>query len=324
MAINRKNKTGLKIRLWAFSFYDGVFLSTLLALFAFLIAYPFLNDNNQAIIYMIQKKYQKAEKKWLKALSHNPFSPLYRLNLSLNYQLSEHTGKALQEQGVIQNFFSARAKGEKNSAGKQPISDILFFSFFNSAVAETQNNHIEQALNFYQRALSFKPLSLEVKTNIELLTKKQEGHKKGEGKSEPKNKGEAQENNSSAGDKSHKENGQKGQNQKDQEKDSDQKGGQGPEGETESLQDSQSESANKPKNLEAGTGSANESENPQVDSQNQQSRGSGRDNHWQAPDQELDEAQTSAILKAISEQEKQIKKRRQQRQKRSAPTEKDW
>ena len=201
--LNYKQKEG-KISLWAFSFFDWAFIGVGLVLIAFLIVYPFLNNNNQAIVYLIQKKHEKAENKWRKALEQKPFSSLYRLNLALNYQLGRQTAKSLQEYQVVQNFFLSNNRektGERNldrdflnpmsitgesSTTIKTNSQYVFYSFFNSAVVETQKNHIQQALQFYQEALAFEPHSLEVKTNIELLTKKSQGNKKS-GKSKQKN-----------------------------------------------------------------------------------------------------------------------------------------
>ena len=48
---------------------------------------------------------------------------------------------------------------------------------FNSAVAASGKGEVDRALSFYQKALSYRPRSIEAKTNIELLTRKTQSKK---------------------------------------------------------------------------------------------------------------------------------------------------
>ncbi len=297
-----------KTRLWAFSFYDWLFITGALILMAGLFVVPFLNPNNQALIQLLQKKHDKAEQKWRKLLSQYPFSHTYRMNLALNYQAGGQTDKALQEYQITRNLIH---KTKTENIKKEDKKRHLFFSFFNSATA--QNEDMEQAFHFYQEALAFQPDSRPIKTNIELLTQNQT-HKKKKGKKQKK-----------PGDKEQKE--KQGQEQKPGDKE-------------------QKQGPDKKENTDKGKKTGQDMKDQQEKESNQKS-GNTKENHKKSaspnpmelkkpePDKERNFApqglspklapdQTEAILKAISEQEKQIKKRRSHSRKKPSRREKDW
>ena len=305
----------MKPRVWVFSTYDWCFICGVIILGGALFVIPFLSHNNQAIVYMIQKKYEKAEKKWLQALSKNSFSSYYRMNLALNYILLNQPEKAIQEYEVTKKFIakagiSENFKIEKNkikgsssvdeegkfdesaSGGKGQYfhkEEILFYSFFNSAVAASQKEKTKDILDFYQQALTFRPHSLEVKTNIELLAK--------EGKSSSK-----QNQNESKSVKKKEEGSQESQSDK-------QKNNKSIKEKKEEAKKDKSE--DKDETLGKSSGEPNKKRDKSQDSK--------RDDK-----QILNKTQKEAILKAILDQENKIRERRNQEEKRSTVIEKDW
>ena len=208
---------------------------------------PFLDKNYQAIFYMAQKKYATAEKLWLQALGENTFYSMYRMNLALNYMFWKQPERALKEYEVTRNLLQ---KEKKLSV------DFSFFSFFNSALSQ---KGLQEALDFYQKALTFRPDSVEVKTNIELLMQAQSS--KGQDKDETK----------------------------------------GPE-----------------KNKKKQTKDQQEKE------KNQQASGGDKKQSAPEKEQKINKKQAEAVLKAILDQEKRIRERRQATSKRSPVVEKDW
>ena len=325
--LNNKQKVP---KVWAFSFFDWAFIGVVLILTAFLVVFPFLNHNNQAIVFLIQKKYEKAENKWRLALEQKPFSSLYRLNLALNYQLGEQSSKALKEYQVIQNFTKIK-------------NQHVFYSLFNSALVETQKNRVQQALNFYQNSLAFKPHSLEVKTNIELLLKKGQSDKKS-GESKKKNQRDLDKKGSSGGSSQEQKNQgeqktkqspeEQGPEQEKQEQEGqNQEQSQGQEQEQSQDQEQSQEGQDQEqerKNQQEQEGKNQEGQNqgqegqPQDLAELKNPSTSNKNKTQEGQQQNLNSAQTEAILQAISDQEQQIKKRRQRRRKTPSPNEKDW
>ena len=173
------------------SIYDLILLLGFIGITLFLIMNLFLfNENNRAIIYMTQKKYEEAEGILLKNLNKN-FSLLYRMNLAFNYTLSSQYEKSIQEYQVIKRLLNNGNDNHKTTnvllkqsedrtqnfqkksvlVQKNRQKDLLFYTSFNSAFASAQKGEINRALSFYQQALHIKSNSLETKINIELLTK---------------------------------------------------------------------------------------------------------------------------------------------------------
>jgi tetratricopeptide (TPR) repeat protein len=94
----------MKPRVLVFSYVDWFIVFGIIISIVFLLIFPFQNGNNQAAIYMFQKKYDKAEQKWREVLNKNPLFPFYRMNLALNYMLWEQPEKAIREYGVMKNL----------------------------------------------------------------------------------------------------------------------------------------------------------------------------------------------------------------------------
>lgn len=285
----------MKPRLLIFSYVDWLVVFSVVISGVFLLVYPFWSHNNQALFYMVQKKYEEAEKKWKKALSENAFSPFYRMNLALNYILWDQPEKAIQEYEVTKNLLE-----KVNNSSKE---EVLFYNFFNSAVAVTQKRDRKRALDFYQRALVPKPNSVEVKTNIELLVQAHKSSSQDEKKENSK---------SHLSDEQRKKEGDnKGEKNQNLQEDDKKKIGLA---QKEDEQKQESKEENKEKN---STSDEENQDKSQFDSQ-------AGPEHTRYDKQNLNKKQTEAILKAILEQEKKIRERRQRERKKNPVVEKDW
>ncbi|MDE0119957.1 MAG: hypothetical protein OXM55_08135 [Bdellovibrionales bacterium] len=327
-----------------FSFFDICFIFITLTSIGFLLVFPFLNYNNQALFYFFQKKYGIAEQKWLSALSQNSFSPFYRMNLALNYILLTQSDKAIQEYEVTRNLMKEKVpsqifqiqkeknqstshiKEQKRDSSKQDetqshkINDILFYTFFNSAISASQKGEPVQALDFYQKALGLRPHSREVKTNIELLVQnaptpqQQDDQKKEESDSSKKNEDHQEDHQQGA----KKEGAEEQENRKkDKSEDFDKKSEEQAKTENkEEMQKGQEERDKKKEQQNSGGEAQDKKEKDPLDFSKDRNNSSKR--------QQLDQRQTEAILKAILDQENKIRERRHQEEGRPSPIEKDW
>ena len=292
----------MKPRLLVFSYTDWLIVCGVIILGIFLFIFPFWNYNNQAVLYMIQKKYEKAEQKWRQALGENSLFPFYRMNLALNYMLWEQPEKAIREYEVTKNLV-----GKINYPNKE---EVLFYSSFNSAVAATQKGGRERAVDFYQQALVPRVESLEVKTNIELLIKESHSSSQDEKKesSQDDEKNQKEEEKESGESQDDQENEQDSMNQEKEQQD--QKEGEQSKDESEQNQ---------------GKGEENKEENPASGEENQSKSDDLQYQDSEERDkQKLNKTQTEAILKAILEQENKIRERRQRGQQKKPVVEKDW
>ena len=333
----------MKQKVLVFYAFDWCFLCVTLIIISGLLFIPFFDHNKQAILYMSIKQYEKAEKKWMQILSKDSFSSFYRMNLALNYILFDKPDKAIQEYEITRNLLKAGSvsgsfKTHKQSEAKSDIltsedeivepevvqkdkeqnykNKIVFYSFFNSAVASVRKGEVESALVFYQQALGPYPDSLEVKTNIELLAiNSQASSEKNKDKKDKKDKkddtskgsSEKKEEDKKEGKSSEENKENKGKGEKDQqdnkgEKDSDQE---------------------KEQKEQQGDQKNNESDTTGKDKQNSPESQSGQQGNSDRT-QNVNERQKEAILKAILEQEKKIRERRSQKSGKTSPVEKDW
>ena len=339
----------VKPKLLVFSNFDWIFVCVVVLLLGLFLVTPFFSYNNQAIPYMVQKKYDKAEKKWLQALNKKSLIPFYRMNLALNYLLSHQADKAIQENMIAGNLvkqikkqkrfkeqpdprlrgddgglrggrlsgddrFSREArysresgnpeetKGEnpkKKQASTRHLLDqyekkVLFYSFFNSAIAATVKGEMKNVLNFYQKALSVQPESLEVKTNIELLM------------------------NTNASSKDKKNSSKNSDNQEKKERE------EGKEEERESEKSKESQNQDKEKNKK-GDNNQNSSDDTKEEKRGKKGKENDSENQKGSSEKSsIDKKQQEAILKAILEGEKKIRERRNKSGKNSSAIEKDW
>ncbi len=348
-----------KIRL--FSRVDWFFVISIVIMLTVLFSVPFWNINNRALFQMTQKKYEKAENSWRKALGKQPFSPLYRMNLAFNYMLWENPEKAIQEYTFTRKLmstknFSYRIKEDEKSKQKRIFlsgngfsnSNLKEKTFFNSAISAVTTGNIDKALNFYQQALYLNPESLKTKTNIELLItsnlsknenadRKEEKKDKSEGaEQKPENqdnqneKGESEENNNKQ--KESKESEQQEQNQdhqgereeeqkkRNQSQQEQQEQNQGHQGEREEEQKKRNQSSQNG----GEQGNQEKAEHKGNPFNKNSKREYGNFKAGNRSNQKLNQKQTEVILKAILEQEKNIRERQQRERKRHPVVEKDW
>jgi Ca-activated chloride channel family protein len=158
-----------------------------------------IRDNNAAVKELETEKAFAAEKLFLKALANDPFRHELRFNLGNAYLVQKKYDRALKDyESVVR----------QNPIGQSAEQDSLRFkALFNGAIAAQELKNNDKALEMYQKALEIDPNSIEVKTNIELLSqnggggggqgdqqKPQDPNDKGEGqgeqpKEEPQEKG---------------------------------------------------------------------------------------------------------------------------------------
>lgn len=134
----------------------------------------YLNDSGLAQLQ--QKNFASAQKLFLKAMALDRTNISARMNLALTFELAGDSEKARKEFLAITKdpLFQNRPE--------------LFFAYFNLGKLLGDAKDIEGALQAYQKALSFRPDSIEVKTNIELLV--QEGGGGGSGSQQKQDQSE--------------------------------------------------------------------------------------------------------------------------------------
>lgn len=124
--------------------------------------------NREGLRHAEREEWGRAEELLLEALVEDPFSPVLRINLGRVFELQKKFDKALKEY---------------ESALRIPnlTEEMKFIAHFNAgnAAASREPRDTDLALRHYQEALSVRPNSTEVKTNIELLF--QAGSGKGRG-----------------------------------------------------------------------------------------------------------------------------------------------
>lgn len=135
------------------------------------------SDVQQLNMYLSQKKVAKnifdknisgAQDISIQSLAVQPDSAEALMNLGLTFELQKKNTEALSTYTTV----------EKNAKNEQ----FKFFAHFNKGQLLGQTSQIDEALDQYQAALKYNPNSLEVKTNIELLIKKQQQQQSSESK----------------------------------------------------------------------------------------------------------------------------------------------
>lgn len=117
--------------------------------------------NREGKSLLVAGRGESAQKKYIEALQYDPLLPELQLNLGLAYEVSQQPDNAMKQYESAQSFASEDLQ--------------KFVSYFNQAQLYGKQQKVEEALKFYQMALDLKPDSKEVKTNIELLIKQNEG-----------------------------------------------------------------------------------------------------------------------------------------------------
>lgn len=127
--------------------------------------------NHEGVRAYTEERSNDSYNYFAKSLAEMPFSPEAHFNLGASYFMNKEFEKAQKE------FEQAAILAKK--AGS-PVAE--FASHFNAGVAATEAKQVDVALDAYQKALLLQPASVEVKTNIELLTASQSGGDGGENK----------------------------------------------------------------------------------------------------------------------------------------------
>lgn len=109
--------------------------------------------------------------KYIEALRYDPFIGQLHLNLGLSLEGLQQAEKAI-----------ASYKEAEHLAEKEGNLELLFMARFNQAQLLGKAKQIDEALAVYQKALEIIPSSIEVKTNIELLTQGEGGKGGGDSK----------------------------------------------------------------------------------------------------------------------------------------------
>lgn len=117
-------------------------------------------NNKKASSLLKENKFDQAKDLFLKALKADPKGLEILLNLGIAYEGS----------GALDQALSAYATVEKLS--DDPATK--FMASFNIGQLKAKQKKIDEALADYQRALSYNSLSIETKTNIELLLQSQQ------------------------------------------------------------------------------------------------------------------------------------------------------
>ena len=134
--------------------------------------------NREGVRAFKEERGTDAHNYFAQSLAEIPFSPEAHFNLGTTYFANKEFDKALKEFEQAASL----ARAAKNQAAE-------FASHFNAGVSAGEAKQIDAALDSYQQALAVKPDSVEVKTNIELLTRSQSGGGGEDNKEQKKDEG---------------------------------------------------------------------------------------------------------------------------------------
>lgn len=127
--------------------------------------------NNQAVSLMEKDSIASAQEKLIDALARRPFEPVIHNNMGVSLDAAKEIERAL---------IAYRAAAEKADQAKNP--QVQFVTRFNYAQALAKQGKVDDAIEWYQKALAIDPASIETKTNIELLAPSQNQQGGGQGK----------------------------------------------------------------------------------------------------------------------------------------------
>jgi Ca-activated chloride channel homolog len=124
-------------------------------------------ENNRGIQDLDQKNVIGAQRRFLNSQRRDPKTWQARMNLALSFVAQGDIDKALNE-------FNAVAQDPKSTAQEK------FLAHFNRGRLFQELKRKPEALDSYQMALRYDPVSLTAKTNIELLTQQSQGGGQGQ------------------------------------------------------------------------------------------------------------------------------------------------
>ncbi len=137
-----------------------------------------IQSNNRGVKSYTDERLGDSYNAFVGALSDLPFSPEVHYNLGRTFFENKEYEKAYKESMTAAKF-------------AEPNSETRFQSLFQAAASQAESKKVDEAVAIYQMALEIKPDSKEVKTNIELLTKQNQGGGQGEPQQDPQ-EGEGQ------------------------------------------------------------------------------------------------------------------------------------
>lgn len=120
-----------------------------------------VRQNNQGLENLKEEKVSESLQKFSEALAADPFNPAIHDNMGINFEVMKDLEKA------IASYKNVEEMGTTN--------EFKFMARFNVAQALAKQSKIDEALQWYQKALELNPNSQEVKINIELLSQNQNG-----------------------------------------------------------------------------------------------------------------------------------------------------
>ncbi|MBK9295112.1 MAG: hypothetical protein IPM57_11865 [Oligoflexia bacterium] len=139
-------------------------MKRLLFLSIFLCAFapPSIQTNNDGVKSFEQENYNEAFNKFVEALSKAPENALMHFNLANTFHKNKETKKALTELEAVEAMGTAD-------------DETKYMAMFNAGNMAVEAKDLPKAMDYYQKALKYKPDSKEVKTNIELALKQEQG-----------------------------------------------------------------------------------------------------------------------------------------------------
>jgi tetratricopeptide (TPR) repeat protein len=238
--------------------------------------------NRQGNQQLKEQNYSSAFDAYVKTLEFEPFAPEIHLNLGLTYEGQQQPEKAMP------SYENALKYAQSN--------EMKFASLFNQAQLLGKDKKVDEALEFYQKALSLDPTSKEVKTNIELLIQMQQQQKGGQ---------------------------QDNKNKKDQKDDKDQKDNKD-QNNSQNNKD-QKDSKDQKDNKDQGKDEKDDKSKDQKD-QKEKSQYSQSEKYKPRPfkGQELSEGDVKKILGEIKQQEQKIRSEYNRKEVKEQPRDKDW
>jgi len=136
---------------------------------------PGVLQNNKGTKAFSGEDYLSAREHYIGALLENPDSNYYRYNLAISNTAGERLSDALKELEVIESSY----KGRKIEDSE--LADV-FKLYFAKAFLHSLTQNVDEALEYYQKALFINPDSIDVKKNIELLIQQKKSQQSKDGK----------------------------------------------------------------------------------------------------------------------------------------------
>lgn len=123
-----------------------------------------LRENRQGLADLKAERWSSAGDHFAQGMAQGPFQPELHLNLGLSFEM----------QGQAESAQKSYEMAEKIA----PPGLVQFAARHNLGQLAGKAKKVDQALEWYQKALELKPDSVEVKTNIELLIQQQQQDQK--------------------------------------------------------------------------------------------------------------------------------------------------